>query len=356
LIHTHYHYDQAFLNYTACTQDTNRVRVVAFGAGVGALGVARTLERVIRAVVEVAKIAFSQNVPQQLALCGLNILGLVVQPIQAAVHFVAALVGIISPQVAYQMMKASTIPLAAITAQETKLAPHDSTPNAIQRKILDYLDDLDVSFALECALKTLFTEFPFAFSTGITAPLGLMLEPFHLFNANPEALSDEQKAETPILLLNGNFSHQGNFLPLLHYLELTGNTRPVYTINLPPMSINPHPIIDKVEEIKQQYGKSDDAAFQIDLVGHSQGSGCMQQLIYEQYSFSVRRAIALGAPYIITPSRLCSEPLDITGTDDLLIPSKSRLPAENRQEIHTGHLGLLFHSDSLATVATCLGK
>jgi hypothetical protein len=183
------------------------------------------------------------------------------------------------------------------------------------------------------------------------------MDQFHSFGANPETLSEEQKKLTPILLLNGNYSHQGTFLPLLHALQQANNKRPVYTINLPPNTRDPAFIESKIKAIKGQYGLAEAQALEIDMVGHSMGSSLIQGICSQVILVDVRlrRVITVGRPFFSYGIAMAAKyAFDIVGKKDCLALDKSVLPKKNHKNINTGHLGLLFHQDSLNAMVKCL--
>ncbi len=366
-----YSTDQAYLSFyqsaAAGHYDTNfvadRLRVCSFAAGTSLFGVVRTGGRIINLIIEIAKVIFYsaaslvtlgkfynfERLKDHSALLALNIAALVAQPLQIAIHMTAIGVGLINPKIAYHMMQVGAAPLSLITGYENQIWNNYRTP-----EICDQISDAiktkasvafqNAPWVVEMIALTIINEFSDAFASALVAPLGFM-EPFRIFKANPEFLTDEQKELIPILLLNGNYSHQGTFLPLLHALDQAGNTRAVYTINLPPNSLTNAPIVEKVNDIKKQYGKQDDNSFKIDMIGHSMGSGCIQYLDSKQINFKVHRGITVGSPFYYKD--VCEKHFDITAKKDLLIRSKSTLEESFQKDIDTGHLGLLFNQESL---------
>lgn len=376
-----YSIDKAYVNYFACAAEgkyhcgpiKNRTNVVAFATGTALAGAFRTLKRTIVLISEIAKIAFyslaslSGNPTNIKCLrdhgkfFALNAAALIALPMQAMIHTVAIGVGIINPKIAYRMMQGALTPVAWITSLENKIASQYQAPEwytSISRhtkeRVTKYFDNKP--FIIKVGMAALINEFSDSLEVGLVAPIGYR-KLFHLFGANPKVLSDDQKEMTPILLLNGNFSHQGNYLRLLHTLEQAGNKRPVYTVNLPPNHIGYGVIIEKIEQIREQYNKSGDESFKIDLIGHSMGSSCMQELLRSELDFRVTRAIALGGPFMYEPSDPKCEIFDITGTRDILVPYKSALHAlQNRREIDSGHMGLLSHATSLHAIQEFLDR
>ncbi len=353
-------YDRGFLH--------DRLQVVSVGAATSCFASARTLFRVVELIVDIAQVclyatAMYWTMPQlrdNLLLLGLNIAAISALPLQVVINAVAIGVGIISPKAAYWMMHKASLPLTAITTQETYISHHYKTPEVItqlKRRIVSPLIHAleDSSHMVKCAGLTVLFEFSDALSSGIVAPLAF-LGPFQLFQANPKELSSEQKEQIPILLLNGNYSHQATFLPLLHAFSESQNKRPIYTINLPPESLisSQASILEKVEEIKRTYGRGEDENFAIDMVGHSMGSSCIQILPSDK-PFRLRKIVTIGTPMWQDPKHISDEAFDITGSYDYLSFIKGRLDAEHSKEIETGHLGLLFHPKSLQTIQEVLG-
>lgn len=378
-----YSVDGAYVDYFKCAADRkydsgilkDRLKVTAMASGTAVAGGFRTVGRVINLVTEVAKVLFyalasaftlgkfgnANRLKDHCKLLGLNTAALVAQPLQIAMHTLAIAVGIANPKAANRMMQGGSTPLAWITSQENKIWQQYNTPasytkfsNSIQGKMLNMFKNC--SWAVEMAMTAIVTEFPEALNTALVAPLGFM-NPFHLYGSNPQNLTEEQKSLTPILLLNGNYSHQATFLPLLRALQESGNKRPVYTINLPPNSSGDTDlIIEKVASILKQYDNED--SLEIDMVGHSMGSGLIQEFCWEKNKDSnyasntlVGRVITIGSPNSYNSTQKVAKVInDVIGKKDLLAPFKGSLEDENKQEIDTGHLGLLFHPESLQAI------
>lgn len=203
-------------------------------------------------------------------------------------------------------------------------------------------------------MKTILNEFSYALDSALVAPLGYM-DQFHSFGANPKILTDEQKELIPILLLNGNYTHQGTFLPFLHALKSSNNQRPVYTINLPPNTIEPSFIQSKIKTIKDQYEKANEGQLELDVIGHSMGSILIQNIANEERMIQIRRVITIGTPFFSqAKANNFREAFDIIGTKDCLELQKSVLEKKRQIKIETGHLGLLFHHKSLNTMIQLL--
>jgi pimeloyl-ACP methyl ester carboxylesterase len=177
---------------------------------------------------------------------------------------------------------------------------------------------------INIGIKSLVNEFSLIIDFALVSPLAYM-ERFHLFGANPTKLTNEQIKQSPILLLHGNGAHQGTFLPLLQALEESGNKRPVYTLNLPPNCNDTSLIFSKIEEIKKSYNMENGGAlFNIDMVGHSMGSGLIQQMSHLKFiPFSVGRVITLGAPYKGS-KWIFKNVFDIIGKKDVLCIRRER--------------------------------
>jgi len=271
------------------------------------------------------------------------------------------------------------------------------TIQKIDRKIRTFVQKKQgLKYAI---LGTVITEFSPILKIALVTRLGLM-ERFSLFKANPTQLKEEEKQLRPLLLISGNYCHQGTFLPLLHLLHCNDNKRPIFTLNLAPNKVEASAVLAKVEEIKSLYTKTDENDFTIDMVGHSMGSNVIQ-LFYSSppKTFAMGRVVTIGTP--IYPFHISSfkeeiptvkKPLgswlmqpfsflfpwifkfeeqspnkieasssisientfDVIGTSDLLIPRKSCLPLQRTKEIHTGHFGLLSHPESLQAIHTFL--
>lgn len=380
-----YSVDCAYVDYFKCAAEgkydsgilKDRLKVTAMASGTALAGGFRTVGRVINLVTEVAKVLFyalasaftlgkfgnANRLKDHCKLLVLNTAALVAQPLQVAMHTLAIAVGIANPKAANRLMQGASTPLAWITSQENKIKQQYNTPdiytkfsNSIQGKMLNMFKNC--SWAVEMAMTAIVTEFPEALESGLVAPLGFM-NPFHLYGSNPQNLTDEQKSLTPILLLNGNFSHQATFLPLLRALQESGNKRPVYTINLPPnSSFDTDLITEKVASILKQYEADEDSPFEIDMIGHSMGSGLIQNFCQEKSEDShyasnvhVGRVITIGSPNSYPATQKVAKVVnDVIGKKDLLVPFKGSLEDENKQEIDTGHLGLLFHPESLQAI------
>lgn len=353
----------------------DRLIATGFASGTMLIGGVRTMGRVIELVIEIAKVVIYSllsvctlgaynnfdRLKDHCVLLSLTLASFVAQPLQVIIHSLATIIGIVSPMAAYYTMQIGTTPLAWITSHENEIWQHYKTPElytegaeAITSKISSLFDGC--SWVVRITVKTIIEEFSPALDTGLVTPLGYM-DQFYAFGANPRTLTDEQKQLTPILLLNGNYSHQGTFLPLLHALKLSNNQRPVYTINLPPNTTSPDFIAPKIATIKEQYGKADEDGFEIDMVGHSMGSNLIQEFCRESQSQAaqIRRAITVGTPfYSKFLANRTAQPFDILGTKDCLSLKGSLLQEEGQLNVPTGHLGLLFHHESLNAMTQLL--
>lgn len=342
-------------------------RLTMMGLATGSLvgGSCRLVARIVTLVIEIVKVSFYAvaslitlggygNIGRLSAHCKLVVIDasfLIAQPLQLAAHALAVAIGIVRPKAGYKMMQLATAPLASIASK--KAAIWQSYKQRICFRLsstfttaLSSLIDRSSNHALRCIAKTIITEFSYALSAALVTPLGLMSR-FHCFDANPKNLTDKQKTLIPILLLNGNYSHQATFLPLLHALKASNNTRPVYTINLPPNTIHPNYISGKIADIRAQYGQQDSEDFAIDMVGHSMGANLINNLLNDGRSdVKIKRAISVGTPFRAVKNRL----FDIIAKFDVLQTEKSNLLVSNQCEIATGHLGLLHHHKSIAAI------
>lgn len=376
-----YSVDVGYLNYfqnaavgkTTSNSTKDRLIVTGVAAGTATAASARILGRTVTLINEIAKVIFYSfaclftlgnygNVDRLGSHCKLFVLNgaaMLALPVQLCIHPIAIIIGIIKPTAAYRLMQVGTTSIAAITSREEKIWQeykyakiYESISNRIASKITNLFNDSP--FVLEMVMKTLICEFSSALEAGLVTPFGMMKD-FKLFGANPEKITDEQKNLTPILLLNGNYCTQATFMPLLHTLKQSGNQRPVYTVNLPPNYTNTHLVKQKVQEIKKQYGKEKDKTFEVDMIGHSMGSNCIQELKWDHYDkkcdFIINRTITLGTPlFDKSLPKGFNKGFDITGSQDILITRKSILDENNRREIDTGHLGLLSHPESLQAI------
>ncbi len=366
-----YSVDSAYLEYYKCALKGKykkadsffKERVTAFSISIITclIAVLFLFSRLITLPFKILAVLFSLLSPtsfiNQTKLLTLSLIILIYQPVQLIVHLLSGAVGLLHPLIAYQLMQEASIPLVFLLTYEKKLKENRKTALSYIRITRFFKEKLTRNFdktpwPIQIAIKTMINEFSESMNAGIVAPLGWM-EKFHLFNANPAVLKEEQKELVPILLLNGNYSHQATFLPLLYALENSGNKRPVYTVNLPPNCRDNRLIIEKVEEIKKQFGKENDVTFKIDAIGHSMGSHCIQEVLMADISFEINRLITVGTPFKNKTS--VNKVFDITAKNDVIILERSRLASiKDRVEIDTGHLGLLFHRESLNAMLTFL--
>jgi hypothetical protein len=377
-------YDNGFLK--------DRAIVIGMAAGTIVYGALRTISRVVYLVIEIAKVVFyafaaisgdvnRKRLISHCQLLGLNAAAFVAIPLQLAIHAVALLVGIISPKAAYRMMQVGTTPIAFITSHEKKIDQEYQTPevyikitDALKEKIANSIN-IPNPFGKK-GVYSILDEFSEALNFGLVAPLGMMNK-FHLFGTNPIRLTPEQWVLPPILLLHGNYSNPTTLLPLMHALEKAGNKRAVYTAYLPPNNILPDSVIETILHIKGRHPKP------LDMVGYSMGSDCIQELLdinyfhiladlnardvhmiqdaqkekgynpyLEKFSSPLKkcgRVITIGTPLYIDLEKLQNiKAFDIIGSRDRLAHSnKSKLEANQYKVINTGHLGLMFHPDSL---------
>jgi hypothetical protein len=355
------------------------MKVTAFATGTSAVGIPRILGRVVSLVTEVAKTTFysivslftlgtmgnKERLWDHCKLFSLNAAGLVAQPIQCIISTLAIGIGIISPKAGYKMLQGGSTPLGWITSHEKKILEEYKTPLICQRigdKVKSFASGLfkNSSHAIGTTFLTLINEFPEALSAGLVAPISLSKQ-FHLFSANPKTLNEEQRNLRPILLLNGNYSHQGTFLPLLHALEKSGNKRPVFTVNLPPNCDEEKYTAPTLESIKKKYQLEESEQLEIDIVGHSMGSFAIYNLLWSDSNYKVGRAITLGTPWFhdngepySLPENVMTKIFDITGAKDCLTSTKSMRNEEQKKDVNTGHLGLLFHPKSIRAIRSFL--
>lgn len=354
-------YDNTFIG--------GRLKAVGFAAGTAFIGGVRTGGRVVTLVIEIAKVIFYSmtslftwghygnlnRLKDHSKLLALNMTGLVGQPLQVIIHSLAIIIGIISPTVAHRMMQLGTTPLAWITSYENKIWQQYKAPQvytkvteALTAKITALFDNRPVMLAI----KTMLHEFSYSLDATLVYPLSCT-DSFHSFGANPKTLTEEQKKLTPILLLNANYCHQGSFLPLLHALKLSNLKQPVYTINLPPDTLDPAFIASKIAAIKKQYGNKGD--FEIDMVGHSMGASLIEEICIEG-RIQIRRAITVGMPSILeTITRKAKTAVKIIGKKDCFVEEEDMVtPGYLKIRVNTGHLGLLFHPKSLNAMTRLL--
>lgn len=338
----------------------------------GGLRISGRLLQLIRQVFKMTCYLFAsysnQDNRQRLKLhCKLFMLGfgaLTIQTFQIAIHIVAIGVGLIFPKGGFRLLQIAHSPLSWITSQEKKIWQHYIVPRAF-KKASDALKTKvgslfnQCSQVIELSMKTIVNEFSASLDSGIAAPLGLMKR-FHSFGANPKHLTTEQKKMTPILLLNGNYSHQATFLPFLHALKRAGNMRPVYTINLPSNTVDASFIASKIDAIKGQYGMGEDDCLEIDMVGHSMGSDLIQDLCEfpeKLKNVQIGRAITIGTPFFnLDAASQPKQAFDVIAKHDCFVFHPSLLPKENQKVVDTGHLGLLFHHESLDTIINFLNR
>lgn len=69
--------------------------------------------------------------------------------------------------------------------------------------------------------------------------------------------------------------------------------------NLLPNTTQPSFIASKIQEIKNQYekAKANEDLFKIDMIGHSMGSNLIQNVLTQNKTFQIRRAITVGTPF-----------------------------------------------------------
>lgn len=372
-----YSFDLAYLEYFRCAAEghydrhfiQDRLTLLWIAFFTLATGFFRLLLSLIHFNLEIVKVLFyvllatftlgnhgnGKRLYDHIKLLILSALRLATHSAQFVIHALSIIIGLVSPFLAYRMMQVIANSLAWISSKERQIW-EDYQSTSMDVKITELLKTKltnnfeHSSWRVKVAMKTLINEFSHAMDSGIVAPLGLM-DNFHLFGANPFKLTEEQKTLEPILLLNGNYSHQATFLPLLYKLSKSGNKRPIFTVNLPPNCRDIHLILNKVELIKKQYDKVDDLFFNIDMIGHSMGADLIQRLLQTRKVFFINRIITLGTPCYIEDQFSNKKIFDITAKNDLLILDKSCLiNSSNSIEVDTGHLGLLFHAKSLNAV------
>lgn len=191
-----------------------------------------------------------------------------------------------------------------------------------------------------CVLGTFLTE-PFqSLKAGFLKPLGWKSH-FDFYNLNPTTLTDEQKRQNPILLLNGDSHNQSAWLALAPKLPSTRAVFTVNTLNGENDEENFLLIPKKMKEIASLFGR--DVKF--DLVGHSNGGDVAHKLARRPATKDLINKIILVG---MVTKELPESPLvyEIVGKHDVILPTPSQRPPTHQKIIHCGHLGLLYNEES----------
>lgn len=198
---------------------------------------------------------------------------------------------------------------------------------------------------------------------------------FNFYNMNPTTLTPEDLTKNPLLLIHGAFGDQSAWLDLGQELQAK-NTGPVFTINLPGSEHRTEDdyqlVADKIKEIKALYRKYNVTKIKIDLGGHSKGSELASDMAwsvrksdderYWQLSGDIGRVIKIGTPLTqaeydrikkIEPN-FTQRVLEIIGKYDVLERNPSLLPPSNYVVIPTGHMGLIYASETMQSVSQFL--
>ncbi len=118
-----------------------------------------------------------------------------------------------------------------------------------------------------------FAALSWEFITSIWAGLDVYrgkVEHFTQYGMNPKSLSEEQKKQTPVLLLHGRDGSQGMFSSMGQYFQ-ENKAGPMFSINLADGELTEADfkvVNDKINEIQALYGRE----VKIDLIGYSRGA------------------------------------------------------------------------------------
>lgn len=197
-----------------------------------------------------------------------------------------------------------------------------------------------------------------AIKSGIVYPFGLC-QNFQYYRLNPDKITLEQSKLRPKLLIHGDHDNQSCWLSLAKKIYMLGAASllgPVFTVNLPSGAVTRQDydkINAKLDSIKALYNEHGVKNIEFDVVGHSRGSEIISKLLAKPglINMKICKAILTGA--VVTPDdyRLVQNNMpdfqnrvfEINGRYDVIEEFlASSLPPEQRLEINTGHLGLLF--------------
>jgi len=178
---------------------------------------------------------------------------------------------------------------------------------------------------------------------------------FNFHGMNPKALTKEQAGKRPLLLMHANAHNQSGWMSLGKRL-LASDLGPVYTVNLPNGDIThvDDGIIErKIEQIKQQFLDCGVQNIKIDLIGHSRGGEVAYRTACK-HPEDIGKVIMMG--YVLKLSEfkkiekadpdLLSQIYEISATHDIFEPGPTLLRQENQRVVESGHVGLLFSTET----------
>jgi len=151
----------------------------------------------------------------------------------------------------------------------------------------------------------------------------------------------------PVILAHGLGGNRANLLGLATYVRMAGFCN-IYFFEYPRMSV-----ANAAEHLAALVDKVDRGSG-VHLVGHSLGGTIARRFCAESHDVRVRSLITLASPYRY--DQHSPHELAIFGDEDPIIPpplpDRLRLGAVRRAVIlpKTGHLGVLYHAESLRLI------
>lgn len=178
-------------------------------------------------------------------------------------------------------------------------------------------------------------------------------------NLNPTVLSPEQLQYDPVLLIHGDHSNSGLFIPMIQRLTMECPYRPIFTVDLQSSDgiVSSHHLPELIEKVKEitalyEHGEYPRIAF----VGHSSGgdvTGPLIKALAEERIFATGIVIKIGSIFQEEEAAEIyhyprGKVIEIVGTRDVFEGDNSFL--EDHFRVNCGHLGLLFHPQVLDKV------
>ncbi|MBS0645545.1 MAG: hypothetical protein JSR97_03000 [Verrucomicrobia bacterium] len=176
----------------------------------------------------------------------------------------------------------------------------------------------------------------------------LYAQPQSYSNLNPSILTAEQSAYSPILLIHGDHSNSGLFIPLIRYLTQKNPHRPIFTVDLssPDGCVSAQYHLDilaqKLQDIASLYTHTP----KISLIGHSSGGDIIAPLAKKMPAY-VGPMIKIGSILKVAEvqdfeNSFPKSILEIVGTKDAIEGTFSHL--SRTLCVPCGHVGLLFNT------------
>ncbi len=223
------------------------------------------------------------------------------------------------------------------------------------KKFVQFLEKHDYRVTA-MILGTLLVEFWHALKAGLTSPMSWKRH-FNFYQMNPTELTPEQLKKHPLLLIHGNYHNQSAWMSLAKKLK-SYDLGPIYTVNVPngKITYRDYEIVQKkISEINEHYQRFGIHSVKIHIIGHSRG-GCLAHHIaweaLQKGSEEIGKIIKIGSGLSPLDKVHMEDPIfhtrvyEMMGKYDILENHQSKRPASHLKIIDSGHLGLLYSSQT----------